>query len=141
MCKVTDSPSLVSVIMTVYNGEKYIEKALQSIIDQDYSNVEIIVIDDGSTDNTAKIIRQFPTEISYHYQKNSGIATGWNNGVEKARGTYLSFIDSDDIWTDGKLKFQVQILENHPDIDISFGYAQEFFESEKNQKKKEPIPG
>lgn len=135
------SPKLVSVIITVFNGEKYISETLQSIIDQKYSNLEIIVVDDGSTDNTASKIKQFPADISYHYQANSGIATGWNKGVLKAKGKYISFIDADDVWMKDKLISQVQFLENHPDVDIVFGYAQEFYESEKHQKKKDPIPG
>lgn len=134
-------PKLVSVIITVYNGEKYIRQTLQSIMDQEYPNLEIIIVDDGSTDDTASIIKQFPADISYCYQPNSGIAKSWNKGVEKANGTYLTFIDADDIWTEGKLNFQVKFLENHPEVDIVFGYAREFIESKKDREKKEPIPG
>lgn len=134
-------PKLVSIIITVFNGEKYIKQTLQSIIDQEYPKLEIIVIDDGSTDKTASIVEQFSADISYHYQPNSGIAKGWNNGVEKATGTYLTFIDADDIWAEGKLNFQVKYLENHPEVDLVFGYAREFFETKKDQEKKEPIPG
>jgi glycosyltransferase involved in cell wall biosynthesis len=135
------SPPWVSIIITAYNAEKYITESIQSVIDQKYSNAEIIVIDDGSTDKTKSIINNFSEQIAYYYQEHSGIATGWNNGVKRSRGKYLSFIDADDIWSERKLHFQVQFLESHPEIDISFGYAQEFFELEKNQKKKKPIPG
>lgn len=134
---------LVSVIITVFNGERFIKQTLKSIVDQEYPNLEIIVVDDGSTDNTATEIEQFPADILYHYQVNSGIATGWNKGVKESRGKYISFIDADDTWAQGKLKFQVQFLENHPDIDIVFGYAQEFYDAEnhKNKNQKDPIPG
>jgi glycosyltransferase involved in cell wall biosynthesis len=131
----------VSVIITAYNAEKYISESIQSVIDQKYLNVKIIVVDDGSTDKTENIIKQFSEEIAYYYQEHSGIATGWNNGVKKARGKYISFIDADDTWKEGKLNFQVQYLENHPGIDIVFGYAQEFYQMGKDQRRKEPIPG
>jgi glycosyltransferase involved in cell wall biosynthesis len=131
----------VSVIITAYNAEKYISESIQSVIDQKYLNVKIIVVDDGSTDKTENIIKQFSEEIAYYYQEHSGIATGWNNGVKKASGKYISFIDADDTWKEGKLNFQVQYLENHPGIDIVFGYAQEFYQMGKDQRRKEPIPG
>lgn len=131
----------VSIIITAFNAEKYIAESIQSVVDQKYSNAEIVVIDDGSTDKTKSVINGFSEHVAYYYQEHSGIATGWNLGVKKACGKYISFIDADDIWAEGKLHVQVQFLENHCDIDIVFGYAQEFYEAKSNQTKKEPIPG
>lgn len=132
----------VSVIITVYNGEKYIEETLQSIVEQAYPNLEIVVVNDGSTDNTANILKEFPAEINYHYQKKSGIATGWNRGVKEASGRFISFIDADDTWTKGKLNSQVEFLNENPDVDIAFGYAQEFSISDNLEiKRNNPIAG
>lgn len=133
----------VSVIITVYNGEKYILETLQSIASQDYSNIEIIIIDDGSTDNTAKLVNDFNVPIVYELQQHAGIATGWNRGVEKATGEYISFLDSDDLWSRNKTRNQVEFLKLNPHIDILFGYAKEFRSQDVagDHKEMEPVPG
>ncbi|MBQ3469157.1 MAG: glycosyltransferase family 2 protein [Bacilli bacterium] len=91
----------ISIIIPAYNSEKYIEETLKSIINQTYKNIEIIVIDDGSTDNTKKVIEKVKKNsaipIQYHYQKNAGQSAARNKGVELVKSKYLSFIDSDDI--------------------------------------------
>lgn len=133
----------VSVVITVYNGENYIREALQSINDQNYANLEIIIIDDGSTDRTAHVVHNFPASINYEFQENSGIASGWNRGVEVATGKYLTFIDADDRWSEDKVKRQVDLLESKPEIDIIFGHVIEFYSSDVFEKhgEKQPIPG
>ncbi|MCI8778348.1 MAG: glycosyltransferase family 2 protein [Bacilli bacterium] len=90
---------LISIIIPVYNTEDYLDKCLSSIINQTYKNIEIIIIDDGSTDNSKKIIKQYMNKdcrISYYYQNNSGVAIARNSGIDKAQGDYIAFIDSDD---------------------------------------------
>lgn len=90
----------ISIIVPIYNSEKYIEKCLNSIANQTLNNYEVILVDDGSTDNSKKIVDEFidkyPDKFKYYYQKNSGQASARNLGVEKANGEYVFFVDSDD---------------------------------------------
>ena len=83
-----DNKILLSTMITVRNGEKYISEAIQSIIDQDFKNIEVIVVDDGSTDNTKAVVEKFGEGVSYYYQDKKGIAAGKNHGVEKANGQF-----------------------------------------------------
>ncbi|QNQ83113.1 glycosyltransferase family 2 protein [Lactobacillus sp. PV037] len=89
---------LISVIVPVYNGEKYIFECLNSLVNQSYKNIEIIVIDDGSTDNTKNECLRFSQEkrIHYFYQENQGVAAARNNAISKAKGKWVIFVDSDD---------------------------------------------
>ena len=90
---------LVSIIVPVYNVEKYIDRCINSIIDQDYANWELILIDDGSTDNSGKRCDQYASERSNIYvihQKNQGVSTARNVGIQIAKGEYFLFVDSDD---------------------------------------------
>ena len=90
---------MISVIVPVYNSELYIEKCINSILKQDYTNYEIIIINDGSTDDSEKVIRKITkttNKIRYYKQKNSGVAKTRNNGIEFAKGEYIAFIDNDD---------------------------------------------
>lgn len=107
--------ALVSVIMPAYNCENYIDKALDSVINQTYQNWEVIVIDDCSTDNTAKVIEEYKTKdnrIKYHkLEMNSGAAIARNKAVDLATGKYLAFLDSDDLWFPQKLSKQIEFME------------------------------
>lgn len=94
---------LISVIVPVYNCEKYLEKCIRSIIKQTYSNIEIILIDDGSTDNSGKICDKYQSnKIVVIHQKNRGQAAARNAGIKLAKGEYIGFVDSDD-WIDSKM--------------------------------------
>ena len=139
---------LISVIMAVYNGEKYINEALCSIVNQSYQNIEVIVIDDGSTDKTADIIKSFSFPIIYHYQPNKGLANAQNTGIQMAKGDYFSFLDADDSWILDKTLLQLNTLNNNPDYDMVFGYTQQFHSpelpdafKEKIHCPKKPMPG
>lgn len=112
---------MVSCIITTYNRAEYIERALRSVINQSYRNIEIIVVDDGSIDDTSKIIARIKDDrIIYVYQNNSGAQAARNKGIKLARGKYIAFLDSDDIWMDNKLDVQLKKLEeNKADIIIS----------------------
>lgn len=95
MCK----NDLISVIIPVFNTQDYLDKCLMSIINQTYKNIEIIVIDDGSTDDSSKVIKKYmgiDDRISYYYQKNNGVGQARNKGIELSKGNYIAFIDSDD---------------------------------------------
>lgn len=114
---------LVSVIMPAYNGEKYIEKAINSIMRQTYSNWELIIIEDGSSDNTLEIARRYQNEKIKVYvnEKNKGIAFSTNYGITHSEGKYIALLDDDDIATPKRLALQVDFLEQNTDIDILGG--------------------
>lgn len=128
----------ITIIIPCYNVEKYIKKCLSSIIDQSYPNFEVFLIDDGSTDNTGKIIRQTiknDQRFKYFYQKNSGQAVARNFGLRKTKTKYVTFIDSDDYVEKDFLKLLYQsIIENNSDISICY-----FNRIYKNHTKIHPI--
>lgn len=114
------STPLVSVIMPSYNTHRYIAEAIDSVLMQDYPNQELIVIDDGSTDGTADLVRSYENRLQLITQQNQGAAVARNAGLAAARGEYIAFIDSDDCWLPGKLSAQVAYLQAHPDIGVVF---------------------
>ncbi|WP_038059512.1 glycosyltransferase [Thioalkalivibrio sp. ALJT] len=112
----TDSP-LVSVIVPACNCADFLEETLQSIVDQDYPHLEIIVIDDGSTDDTAAVARGFqgPVQLLQTAQPSSGAGASRNVGLRAARGDLIAFLDGDDVWLPGKLQAQIECLRAHPE--------------------------
>jgi glycosyltransferase involved in cell wall biosynthesis len=106
--------ALVSVIIPVYNGERYLGAALESVLTQTYRPVEIIVVDDGSTDNTAQVVQAFARRctvpLRYFHQENQGPAVARNRGIAKAAGDWSAFLDQDDIWLPPKLERQLALL-------------------------------
>lgn len=108
----------VSVIIPVYNGEKYIAQALDSVFAQTFRDFEIIVIDDGSTDRTESILRQYGDKIVYLKNDHGGPASSRNLGISVARGDFIAFLDADDIWLPTKLERQVAFAALHPDFGI-----------------------
>ncbi|MEM6450519.1 MAG: glycosyltransferase family A protein [Cyanobacteria bacterium P01_D01_bin.105] len=114
----------VSVILPVHNGERFLAGALQNIQQQQYQPIEIIVIDDGSTDATAKIAAEFGDSIRYIYQSQQGPAAARNRGIEQSAGEIIAFLDVDDLWPENKLAHQVGYLAKHPDVDIAQGLIQ-----------------
>jgi glycosyltransferase involved in cell wall biosynthesis len=115
----------VSVIIPTYNGAKYIERAITSVMAQSYPSIEAMIIDDGSTDNTKEIVtsfqRQYPGKIKYIYQTNAGPAKARNNGLQSADGEYIAFLDVDDQWLSLKIETQVQLFEENPDVGFVYG--------------------
>jgi glycosyltransferase involved in cell wall biosynthesis len=108
-----DKPK-VSVIMPVYNGERFLEDAIHSVLGQAYRPIELIVVDDGSTDGTAEIARRFE-EMRYLHQENAGPSVARNTAMGVAEGSMLAFLDSDDRWTPDKLTCQVGHMTQHPE--------------------------
>lgn len=109
---------LVSVIIPAYNAEQYIAEALESVVAQTYHHYEIIVVDDGSTDDTRGVLQPYIDQgvISYCYCSNSGPATARNAGIQMARGDLVGFLDADDTWLPSKLEVQVAYLQDHQDV-------------------------
>lgn len=108
---------LISIVIPVYNSAKYISVAIDSVLKQTYRNYEIIVIDDGSTDNTCQILQPYKSKIRYIYQKNQGSAAARNVGIGLARGELVAFLDADDFWLmPEKLEKQVDFFNKNPSL-------------------------
>lgn len=111
-----------SVIIPVYNGDRFLSETIDSILEQTYQHFEIIIVDDGSTDNTHKVLSRYLEDselrIQYVYQENQGVAAARNKGFSLARGQYIAFLDQDDIYLPQKLEKQVDIFTRYPDLGI-----------------------
>jgi glycosyltransferase involved in cell wall biosynthesis len=121
----TEEKPLVSVVIPVYNGARYLREALESVFAQTYRPFEVIVVDDGSVDDSSLIAQSF-LEVRYIRQANQGVAAARNNAIDTARGQFLAFLDQDDLWTPEKLRLQIGHLLSHPEL----GYTltqQKFF--------------
>ena len=114
-----NSPT-VSVVLPVFNGERYISAAIGSIVTQTFHDFELVVVNDGSTDTTESIVRKFsdPRIVYVKNEKNAGLIYTLNKGIEAARGKYIARMDSDDISLPDRLHQQYEFLEQHPDIGI-----------------------
>ena len=110
----------VSVIIPSYNAASHIENCVKSALAQTYQAIEVIVVDDGSTDNTADVLRPYAQKVRYLKIKNSGPSIARNQGIQHAGGKYIAFLDSDDEWLPRKLERQIVFMEGHPDIRFSF---------------------
>ncbi len=116
---IKDNPS-VSVVIPVYNHEKYIRESVESALNQDYDNFEVIVVDDGSTDNTSLILKEFDNRIVYIRQKNQGTAAALNKGIKNAKGKLIAWLSSDDLFLPEKIKYQVRKLHNEPSLALVY---------------------
>ena len=120
---------LVSVICPVYNCEVFVEQAVRSVIDQGYPNWELLLIDDGSSDNSwsrVKELEQSDKRIfaMHHLQHaNRGVSASRNLGISRAKGEYLAFLDADDVWLPHKLERQIEIVTAHPEVGFVYGQA------------------
>lgn len=123
-----NSNPLISIIIPVYNGELYIKEAIESILIQEYEPIEIIVIDDGSTDGSAKITKKFP-KIKYIYQENSGPVKARNKALLLATGEFITFIDADDVYLNNSLWELSSYLKKNPKVDIIEGRVQHLFKA------------
>ena len=121
----SNSTPRVSIIIITYNQETYIEQCVQSAIAQTYESKEIIIIDDGSTDNTRYILDPYRSHIRYHYQENAGIPSARNTGLEIARGEFINYLDSDDYFVyPQKIAEQVKLLDESPHYGMIYGAYQ-----------------
>jgi glycosyltransferase involved in cell wall biosynthesis len=146
---VTAETPLVSCVVAVYNGERFLREALDSILAQNYRPLEVIVVDDGSTDGTAAIAAGYGERISLLHQANAGHAAARNRGIEAARGDFLAFLDADDLWRADKLTRQVERFRHRPELDASVTLIQNFWmpelateaEEYRDQHRGGPLPG
>lgn len=124
----------VDVIIPTHNCI-YIAEAIESVLNQTYKNLQVIVIDDGSNDNTSELIqaflKKFPDKISYYYQEQQGPAAARNTGIKKSSNEYIAFLDADDIWLPDKIEKQLEVFNQNPDI--GFVYCDNYF-IDKNEK-------
>ncbi len=124
--------SLVSVIIPSYNTEKYVREAVDSALRQTHKNIEVIVVDDGSTDGTKAILEPYikSGQITYIYQANKGLAGARNTGLHASRGEYIALLDADDIFMPEKIARQVAHLETNPQCDVSYCDLYHFWDEE-----------
>jgi glycosyltransferase involved in cell wall biosynthesis len=137
----------VSVVIPTYNRAAKVQSAIESVLSQTYSDLEVIVVDDGSSDGTGQILGEiFGDRIRYYGQTNQGVSVARNKGVEEARGEWIAFLDSDDLWENDKLEWQFKALErfgpqcsgcytdtrlfNHPETRTLFQMAEESYKHE-----------
>jgi glycosyltransferase involved in cell wall biosynthesis len=119
---------LVSIIIPAYNAEKYIKRSIDSALQQTYKNIEIIVVDDGSTDDTAEIVKSYSeSRILYRYQRNQGASAARNNGIAISRGVYITFLDTDDSYLPEKVEKSVNFFNQNPDYSIVYCNVLHFF--------------
>jgi len=123
---VTQKKSVVSVIIPVYNCERYLGEAIESVLAQTCGPLEIIVVDDGSTDHTADVARSFAPAVRYFLQAHAGAPAARNRGAELARGCYIAYLDADDLWVGEKLERQIDSFDEDPELDMVCGCVEQF---------------
>ena len=106
---------LVSVIIPTYNRAWTLKKAIDSVLKQDYKNFELIIVDDGSTDETEALVKKYEKPVRYIQQPNMGVSAARNKGISASSGTLIAFLDSDDYWYPEKLSVQVEFFNKNPD--------------------------
>jgi glycosyltransferase involved in cell wall biosynthesis len=114
----TRSNPSISVIIPTYNRCWILKEAIDSVLSQEYTNFEVIVVDDGSDDATAALLSSYGDYITNIYQENRGVSTARNVGILMAKGDYIAFLDSDDMWLPDKLSCQVDFFQSHPEAAI-----------------------
>lgn len=112
--------SNVSIVIPTYNRKKKVLEAITSVFDQNIDNIEVIVVDDGSTDDTFSYLTSLALPIKILRKENGGVSQARNAGIDVATGTYIALLDSDDLWLPGKLKEQLEYFDSHPDIKVVY---------------------
>jgi glycosyltransferase involved in cell wall biosynthesis len=141
--------SLISCIIPVFNGQTYLAEAIDSILKQSYRPIEIIIVDDGSTDGTAMVAERYNQQIRYLRQANAGTAAARNLGLSVAAGEFVAFLDADDLWHPEKLARQMACFQESDALDYCVSHVQNFWipeliEEEKNfcdHRISKPLPG
>jgi glycosyltransferase involved in cell wall biosynthesis len=143
----SDTP-LVSVIIPAYNCERYLAEAISSVLAQTYRPIEILVVDDGSTDGTADVAHRFENTVEYHRQPHRGPGAARNAGIDLSQGDYIAFLDADDLWEEDKLTLQMASFDESPALDVVFGHVEHFYSPEleadaalQMHSPSDPLPG
>ncbi|MGE4272773.1 MAG: glycosyltransferase [Desulfitobacterium sp.] len=110
----------VSVVIPTYNHARYVPWAVESVLRQNYPNLEILVIDDGSTDDTAQRLRAYLKSIKYIYKPNGGTSSALNHGLERVTGDYICWLSADDMFLKGKIAKQVQLMQSYPQVGFCY---------------------
>ena len=108
----------VSIILPVYNSAEFVEEALESIRQQTYRDYEVVVVDDGSQDQTGEIVKRYKDRFRYLFQEHGGPAKARNRGIRESTGKYIAFLDSDDLWLPTKLEKQADMMDRNPELDM-----------------------
>jgi len=122
--------NLISCIVPVYNGAAFLAEAIDSILGQTHRPLEIIIVDDGSTDGTAGVIAGYGDRVIVLRQDNAGPGAARNRGLEAARGDYLAFLDADDLWAPQKLALQLEQFDRSPELDYCLTHVEHFLAAE-----------
>lgn len=122
---------MVSVVIAAYNAAKWIGETLQSVLAQEFTDFEVIVIDDGSTDDTASVVATYGERVQYIQKPNGGQGSARNMGLRCARGEYIAFVDADDLWTKEKLRLQLDLLNK---TGLAWAYSDAFAFDDKSGK-------
>jgi glycosyltransferase involved in cell wall biosynthesis len=117
---------LVTVIIGAYNAERYLAEAIDSVLAQTHPRLELIVVDDGSTDGSGRIAESYGDPVRCIRQENGGMAAARNRAIPEARGDYLAFLDADDRFPPDKLRSQLAVFEAQPELDVVYGHVTEF---------------
>ncbi len=114
-----DAP-LVTAVIPVYNGERFVADAIRSVLSQTYPRIECLVVDDGSKDGSAEVVKPFLPDARYVPKKNGGVASARNHGVSQARGEFVAFLDADDAWDPTKIEKQMDVVRARPDAGLVY---------------------
>jgi glycosyltransferase involved in cell wall biosynthesis len=131
------SAPLISCIVPVYNGERFLAEALDSILAQTYRPLEILLSDDGSTDGTPEVAARYAKQIRYLKHANAGPGAARNRGLELAQGEFVALLDADDLWHPEKLERQMARFEKRPDLDVCVTHFQNFWTSETAEEEQQ----
>ena len=136
------STPLISCIVPVYNGERFLAQTLDSVLEQTYQPLEVLLSDDGSTDGTPEIAARYSKQIRYLTHANTGPGAARNRGLRLAQGDFVALLDADDLWHPEKLQKQIDQFEKDPDLDVCVTYFQNFWTSEmaEEEQKQENHP-
>jgi glycosyltransferase involved in cell wall biosynthesis len=121
---------LISCIVPVFNGERYLKEALDSILAQTYRPLQILVVDDGSTDRSAPLVASYGDQLRYLWEPNAGQAAARNLGLGEARGEFVAFLDQDDLWHPEKLARQMARFQDRPELDLCVTHVRQFWSPE-----------
>ena len=133
------SAELISVIIPCYNSARYVTESIESALGQVGVNVEIVAVNDGSTDNTLNILESYGDKIRLISQENRGIGAARNTGIDLASGEFLSFLDSDDLWPKQKLTKQLEALKDDVELDYVTGHIRQFLSPDLNDADKAAV--